>query len=129
VTPELSVAIQRLGKMRHRLAHTVAGEATDVEVRSLSDALASERELDGLNPDDYSPGDQLRLAISALWTAVDDAGAEAWAQRAEAQKALAAYRQHRDDRALEVGRLWKEMRGSGAARASGSGAALFEGDA
>jgi hypothetical protein len=29
VTPELSVAIQRLGKIRHRLAHRVAGEATE----------------------------------------------------------------------------------------------------
>jgi hypothetical protein len=35
VTPELSQAIQRLGKIRHRLAHTMADDATDEEALEL----------------------------------------------------------------------------------------------
>jgi hypothetical protein len=30
-------------------------------------SIASDSQLDGLDPDDYSPGDQLRLAIAAMW--------------------------------------------------------------
>lgn len=123
VTPELSVAIQRLGKIRHGLAHKVAGEATDEEVRGLWDAISGEGELNGLDPNDYSPSDQLRLAISALWTAVDDAGAEAWVLRAEAQKALTAHRQRRQARAHELTRQWMNLRA-----ARGGGAALHDGD-
>jgi len=105
VTPELSVAIQRLGKIRHRLAHTVAGEATDEEVRGVWDAISGEGdELEHADPDEYSPGDQLRLAISAIWGAVDNAGADAYVQRAEAQNALTAYQERRDARARELTR-------------------------
>jgi hypothetical protein len=43
VTPGLGAAIQRLGKVRHRLAHTASGEATDAEIRGLTDANGSSR--------------------------------------------------------------------------------------
>jgi hypothetical protein len=124
VTPELSEAIQRLGKIRHRLAHTVEGDVTDEEVRRVWDAITAAGELDGQDRTEYSPGDQLRVAISALWSAVDDAGAAAYGQRSEVQKALTAYREHRDARSREFIRAWGKMRA-----AKGSGAALHPGDA
>ena len=81
-------------------------------MRGVWDAISGEGdELEHADPDEYSPGDQLRLAISAIWGAVDDAGADAYVQRAEAQKALTAYQERRDARARELTRAWREMRG------------------
>jgi hypothetical protein len=130
VTPEISLAIQRLGKIRHRLAHSVAGEASDNEIRGVWEATVAAGELDDQDPEEYSPGDELRLAISALWTAVDDAGAEAYVMRAEAQKALTAYRQGRAARSQEIFRAWQETREAARRAKAGQGgaAALHDGD-
>jgi hypothetical protein len=96
VSPELAAAIQAFAKIRHRLAHGAEPLPDDACCVSDEEALGLWRlirsELQDLDPHDYSPWDQLRLAIAAIWIAVDDSVDDAHWRRRETEDALAAYR-------------------------------------
>jgi hypothetical protein len=95
ITPELAAAIAALARIRNEFAHGGADEVTQEHARMMGEVIAPLLPEEDLRLDEYSPGDQMRLAIAVVWQVAWDTAEFAFDKRLEAEAALAAFRSSR----------------------------------
>jgi hypothetical protein len=92
---DLASAISRIGKLRHRMAHTLDDGLGDTEARELFELAKPhmpEESRRALEPDAVGPLNQARIAVGVVYLSTRNAMESARERRAEQVVALAAYR-------------------------------------
>jgi hypothetical protein len=104
ITPELAQAVRALSKIRNEFAHGFGEEVTPDHAKVITEAIKPFVD-ENFDPDDYSEGDLVRVAVGVIWETIEDTVLYALEQRKRAEAVLAEYGRSRTLTAADISAL------------------------